>query len=114
MRNAYAVRRPVLNPYLVRERDRRRHRELASVLVISLAVALCLIAYVWMHVELLRVGYEVHVLEQRLEGTERDRDLLLLEVNYLSGPGRLEERAVQELGMSKPELGQVIFEREIR
>ena len=114
MRNAYAVRRHVLNPYLVRERDRRRHRELATVLILSLSVCVCLIAYVWLHVELLRVGYTVHVLEQRLDDTLREKSLLQLETAHLSSPARIERRAIDELGMRKPELSQVIFEREIR
>ncbi len=114
MRNAYAVRRSVINPYLVRERDRRRHRELAAVLVISLSVGVCLIAYVWLHVELLRVGYRVHLLEESYEDTLHSMSLLQLEASYLSSPRLIEERAVTELGMRKPELSQVIFERELR
>jgi cell division protein FtsL len=114
MRNAYAVRRPVVNPYLVRERDRRRHRELATVLLISLSVGACLIAYVWLHVELLRVGYRVHRLEERLEAGQRQQKLLELEASYQSSPSLIEERAVTELGLQKPDLSQVVFEREIR
>ncbi len=114
MRNAYAVRRQVINPYLVRERDRRRHRELATVLAISLAVVACLIVYVWVHVELLRVGYRVHVLDQRLGEALRRQSLLELETGYLSSPRLIEERAVRELGMRQPDLSQVIFEREAR
>ena len=114
MRNAYAVRRAVINPYLVRERDRRRHRELATVLLISLSVGACLITYVWVHVELLRIGYRVHLLEERLEETLRRKSLLELETGYLSSPRLIEERALDELGMQQPDLSQVIFEREIR
>jgi len=114
MRNAYAVRRPVVNPYLVRERDRRRHRELATVLLISLTVGACLIAYVWLHVELLRVGYRVHLLEESLEAGQREQKLLELEASYQSSPKLIEERAAGELGLQKPELSQVVFEREIR
>lgn len=114
MRNAYAVRRAVINPYLVRERDRRRHRELATVLLISLSVGACLIAYVWVHVELLRIGYRVHGLEERLDETLRRKSLLELEAGYLSSPQVIEQRALDELEMQKPDLSQVIFEREIR
>lgn len=114
MRNVYAVRRPVINPYLVRERDRRRHRELATVLMISLSVGACLIGYVWLHVELLRVGYRVHLLEERLEAGQRQKKLLELEASYQSSPKLIEERAMSELGLQKPEISQVVFEREIR
>jgi hypothetical protein len=102
-----------VNPYLVRERDRRRHRELATVLLISLSVGVCLIAYVWLHVELLRVGYRVHGLEESLEEAERRQKMLEIEARYQSSPTLIEERAIRELGLQKPELSQVIFEREI-
>ena len=114
MRNAYAVRRAVINPYLVRERDRRRHRELATVLILSLSVGACLIAYVWVHVELLRIGYRVHLMEQRLDEAQRRKSLLELETGHLSSPQVIERRALEELGMRKPDLSQVIHEREIR
>ncbi len=54
MRNAYAVRRPVANAYLVRERDRRRLRELAVVLLVVLSLGGGLLAYTWIHLEVLR------------------------------------------------------------
>lgn len=114
MRNAYAVRRPVVNPYLVRVRDRRRHRQLAVVLAFAVAVGLCLLGYVWMHVELLHSGYRIHGLEGRLEELQRTERLLQLEARYLSSPDRIERRAIEELGMRPPELEQVVFEKEIR
>lgn len=114
MRNAYAVRRPMVNPYLVRERDRRRHRELWTVLLISLSVGACLLGYVWMHVELLRVGYRVHQLERQLGDAQNRKSLLQLDASYLSSPHLIEERAVRELGMNTPDLTQIVFESEIR
>ncbi len=114
MRNAYAVRRSVVNPYLVRERDRRRHRELVTLLAIVLSVGVCLLAYVWVHVELLSVGYRVADLEESLDKNRRRQSLLEVEVGHLSSPQRIEERAVTELHMRRPDLSEVIFEREIR
>lgn len=109
MRRSYAVVRPVFNAYLIRERDRRRRRELLWVVAVLLPVTLCALVYVWLHVEVLRVGYRVHDLEQRLgERVELERHLGL-EAAYLESPKRIEQRAVSELGMSAPDAQQLLF-----
>ena len=49
-------RRPVVNTYLVRERDRRRLRELALVLLVVLCLGGGLLAYTWIHLEVTRTA----------------------------------------------------------
>lgn len=113
MRSAYAFRRPVVNTYLVRERDRRRQRELALVLLVVLGLGGGLLAYTWIHLEVLRTGYEIDSLEKRLgELTQRERQLRL-EASYLAGPSQIEARAEKELGMRSPALEQVVFWEEL-
>ena len=101
MRTSYVVRRPVDNRYLVRERDRRRLRELGFVLLAALPVALMLIGYVWVNLELLRCGYRIHELEGRLQEERRAVSILELEEAYLTGAARLSERGA-ELGLAPP------------
>lgn len=114
MRESYAVRRPILNPYLVRQRDRRRLRELFLLLVTGLVIGVCLLGYVWLHVELLQTGYRVDALEGRLHQAERVERQLRLEAEYLTRPALVERRAIDELGMRAPTLDQVFFEEELR
>ncbi len=66
LRNAYAFTRPVANSYLVRERDRRRVRELALVLLVVLCLGGGLLAYTWIHLEVTRTGYRIDKLEREL------------------------------------------------
>lgn len=109
MRRSYAVVRPVANTYLIRERDRRRRRELLWVAGVLIPLGICALVYVWLHVEVLRVGYRIHELEQSIEqraGVERQ---LSLEAAFLQSPRRIEERAVAELGMSAPTSEQLVF-----
>ncbi len=89
MRTSYVVRRPVDNRYLVRERDRRRLRELGWVLLAALPVAAMLIGYVWVNLELLRCGYRIHDLEGRLHEEQRALSILELEEAYHTGAARL-------------------------
>jgi cell division protein FtsL len=113
LRNAYAFRRPVVNTYLVRERDRRRQRELALVLLVVLCLGGGLLGYTWIHLEVLRTGYEIDTLEKRLGELTKHERQLRLEASYLAGPSQIERRAVQELGMQPPVLEQVVFWEEI-
>ena len=109
MKTPYLLPRPPRNRYLVRQRDRRRMRELVRVGLAILVVGVALLGYTWLHLELLGSGYRVEGLEQRLHELERRERHLRLEEAYLSSPQRVESRAVRELGMRAPELGQLLF-----
>ena len=114
MRGQYVVRRPVPNAYLVRQRDRRRRRELGIVVLTVLPLAAALLSYVWIDVQLLDIGYEIHRLERALTEEQKKERRLLMEASYLSGPERVEERARRELGLEPASLDQVVFAEEIR
>lgn len=109
MPNAYTVRRPVVNAYLVRERDRRRLRELVLVLAAVFPLGLGLLAYTWLQLETLRVGYRIEALERRAHQMHQVERQLRLEAAYLANPTRLAERAGNELGLAAPRVDQVLF-----
>lgn len=113
MRRSYAVVRPVFNAYLIRERDRRRRRELIWVVAVLLPVGVCALVYVWLHVEVLRVGYRIHELEQQLEQRQEFERRLGLEAAFLESPQRIERRATEELGLVTPQGDQLVFLEEI-
>lgn len=113
MRNAYAFTRPVANSFLVRERDRRRLRELG---LVSAAVALLcvgLLAYTWIHLEVRRAGYRIDALEKEITRATREERALRLEASYLASPSQIERRAASELGLRQPDLAQVVFWEEL-
>lgn len=103
MRSKYALQRPVANTYLVRERDRRRVRELVAVLVALLPAGVALLAYTWVHLEVVRTGYRIDALERRLHSASQVERQLRLEASYLASPERVARRAADELGMRAPE-----------
>jgi hypothetical protein len=109
LKTPYLLPRPPRNRYLVRQRDRRRMRELLRVAVAILVVGVALLGYTWLHLESLGSGYRVEGLEQRLHELARRERHLRLEEAYLSSPQRVETRASKELGMQPPELGQLLF-----
>ena len=109
MRNAYAFTRPVANAYLVRERDRKRFRELGLVLVAVGALGVCLLSYTWIHLEVLSTGYKIDKLETQLRKMTRTERQLSLEATYLASPQMIEKRAQRDLGLEPPALDRVIF-----
>lgn len=113
MRAGYAVQRPVANEYLVRERDRRRARELLKIVVLVLPLTLALLGYISVHMAVLDEAYRVQVLERRLHDLTRLERRLRLEAARLGNPATVERRAVDELGMAPPTPEQVVFWREV-
>ncbi len=105
----YVDNRPVENFFLVRERDRRRWRELAWVLFGLLPVALALLGYTWIHLEVRKAGYRIEELEGRVAELQRTERQLELEAAYLTSLERIEKVARQQLGMFKPRLEQYLF-----
>ena len=93
----------------MRERDRRRLRELVRLGLAILVVGLTLIGYTWVHMELLGSGYRIEGLEQRLHELRRRERHLRLEEAYLASPERVERWATAKLGMRPPELAQLTF-----
>jgi hypothetical protein len=114
VQSPYAFHRPVENSYLVRERDRRRWRELALPLTVLVPLGLGLLAYTWVHLEVLDAGYRIQALERQLDDSTREERKLRLEAAWLESPRQVEERAVGELGMGAPKLDQMVFWKETR
>ena len=113
MQSPYAVHRPVENVFLVRQRDRRRLRELAGVAAAVLVLGGGLFAYTWVHVEMLRTGYRVDELEKRLGRLLEVERKWRLEAAFAAHPALLEERAREELEMVEPSLEQMLFYEEL-
>ena len=104
----YAVRRTVENVYLVRERDRKRTRELLA-LAAALVLPMCvLFAAVWANLETVRLGYQLERVQTQRTTLERKHRNLLSERAQVASLGRVEAIAQKELGLGAPRLGQVI------
>lgn len=112
--SAYAVRRPIENSYLVRERDRRRVRELALVVVVLAPVVLGVLLNIWIQIEVVGTGYRVHELERGVHALREYENQLRVEASYLASPARVEGRAIRGLGMSFASIDQLVFAEELR
>ena len=113
MRRPYAIHRRVENDYLVRERDRRKIRELLGVAAVVLVLGGGLLAYTWVHVEIVRTGYRVDKRQKELHDLQEQERRRRLEATRLKSPERIEARAARELGMQPPTLNQTVFYQEL-
>jgi cell division protein FtsL len=113
VRRPYAVRRPVENAFLVRERETRFAREMVRVFSAVVLVGLGLLAYTWIRIEITAVGYRIDSLENELHDLRQEERRLELEATYPARPERVEERAADELHMRRPTIAQTVFFEEL-
>lgn len=105
----YAVHRSVDNRYLVRERDRRRTRELLAFALAALPPMAVLFAAIWSNLETVRLGYQIErISKQRETQVERNRQLQL-ERARSSALDRVESIATSQLGLAAPRPEQLIL-----
>lgn len=113
MRNPYTIHRQIENTYLVRERDRRLARELLAVVAVVLLLGGGLLAYTWVHIEILDTGYRIDHCEKELHRLREEERRRRLEASYLAHPERIDQRARLDLGMRQPTLEQTLFYEEL-
>lgn len=109
---AYAVRRPVENLYLVRERDRRRTRELLALGLAALPPAVVLFLAIWANLETVRLGYQLAKLAQVRKTLLEKRQVLEIDRAQAAALARVEPIARGRLGLVPPTLDQVILVRD--
>jgi cell division protein FtsL len=81
--------------------ERSRRGSFRRVLIALLIIG-GLILYVGGKVKIVRLGYQIEVLEREKQELERANRSLRIEASSLSSPARIEEIAVKRLGMIYP------------
>src|SRR3954468_9368433 len=89
----YAQKKPIDNVHIVRERDRRRFRELLAVLSLGIPIGLFLLLFTWQNLEVIRLGREATSLQQRRKQIEDANKALQLELDRLTSLDAVERRA---------------------
>ena len=112
MPSSYAVRRPVANVYLVRERDRKRTRELLALAMATLPPMAVLFAAIWANIETVRLGYQLERLESQREVLVRRHRNLAAEKAAASSLERVEAIARTRLELGPPRLQQLVQVRD--
>ena len=89
----YTQKKPIENAHIVRERDRRRFRELLAVIALGLPIGLFLLLFTWQNLEVIRLGREVSRLQKIRKEISEDNKRLQLELDRLTALETVEKRA---------------------
>ncbi len=105
---SFTLTKAVRNEQLVRELDRKRHRELFWVAFLGVVLTAAVIVYAIPHFEMIRLGYRMEELRQRRDELVEVKHHLELQHATESDPARIESIAKSELGMVYPGLEQIL------
>lgn len=105
---SFTLTKAVQNEQLVRELDRKRHRELFWVAFLGVVLTLSVMVYAWPHFELIRLGYGMEELRERRDELVQRKHHLELQRATESDPARIESIAMNELGMVYPGPEQIL------
>jgi hypothetical protein len=91
----YTQKKPIDNTHIVRERDRRRNRELLAVLSLGVPIGLFLLLFAWQNLEVIRLGRETTRLQKIYKDTEADHKALEAERDRLTSFDTVETQAAR-------------------
>lgn len=91
----YTQKKPIENIHIVRERDRRRNRELLAVLSLGVPVGLFLLLFAWQNLEIIHLGRETTSLQEKLKDIEAEHKTLQSERDRLTSFETVEEQAAK-------------------
>jgi hypothetical protein len=89
----YAQKRPIENVHIVRERDRRRFRELLAVLSLGIPIGLFLLLFTWQNLEVIRLGRDATHLQEQRKQIEDANKSLQLELDRMTALDAVEKKA---------------------
>jgi hypothetical protein len=104
----YAQKRPIENSHIVRERDRRRFRELLAVLSLGIPIGLFLLLFTWQNLEVIRLGREATRLQNARKQIEDSNKALQLELDRLTALEAVEKSATS-LGFARTESESIVI-----
>jgi cell division protein FtsL len=79
--------------------------------IIGMLVLLLVTLYVWQQIRVIQMGYEIEQLQRERRELYRLHQSLLIEAATLSSLDRIERIATTQLGLVRPQSGQVILVR---
>ena len=89
----YTQKKPIENAHIVRERDRRRFRELLAVLSVGVPIGFFLLLFTWQNLEVIRLGHEATRLQKTRKEIEDANKALQLELDRMTSLDAVEKKA---------------------
>ena len=104
----YTQKKPIDNAHIVRERDRRRFRELLAVFSLGVPIGLFLLLFTWQNLEVIRLGREATRLQKVRKQIDEENKRLQVELDRLTALESVQKRAT-ELGLVKSEPSAIVI-----
>lgn len=104
----YTQKKPIENAHIVRERDRRRFRELSAVLFLAVPVGAFLLVFTWQNVQVIQLGRDATRLQARRKVIDDANKSLQLELDRLTALDAVERKA-SALGFEPTEPGAIVM-----
>jgi hypothetical protein len=89
----YTQKKSIENSHIVRERDRRRFRELLAVFSLGVPIGLFLLLFTWQNLEVIRLGHEATRLQKARKDMEAANKSLQLQLDRMTALDEVEQRA---------------------
>ena len=103
----YTQKKPIENAHIVRERDRRRFRELLAVLSLGVPIGLFLLLFTWQNLEVISLGREVTRLQKIQKQIDEENKKLQFELDRLTALESVEKRA-ETLGLKRTDSRDIV------
>ena len=104
----YAQKKSIDNVHIVRERDRRRFRELFAVLALGIPIGLFLLLFAWQNLQVIRLGHQATTLQNERKRIEDENKALQVELDRLTSLHAVEQKAVA-LGFEHTDPGAIVM-----
>jgi cell division protein FtsL len=104
----YAQKKPIENSHIVRERDRKRFRELLAVLGLGVPLGAFLLLFTWQNLEVIRLGHEATRLQKQKQEIENANKALQLDLDRRTSLSAVEQRAI-DLGFQRTDPRAVVM-----
>jgi cell division protein FtsL len=98
----------VRNTAIIREPDKRQHKELWRWVGFGIPLVAVVLFSAWQNFELIQHGYRIEDLRKEYEKAKSTNQTLRLEIESLTSPKEVERRATEELNLVVPSQDQVI------
>ena len=104
----YEVTPNVRNTVIVREPDKKQHKELRRWVGFGIVIVAVVLFSAWQNFELIQYGYRIEDLRKEHEKAESANRHLRLEIETLTSPKRIERFATEQLNLVVPSQDQAI------
>ena len=104
----YAQKKSIDNVHIIRERDRRRSRELVAILFVGIPIALFLLLFTWQNLEVIRLGHAATRLQNQRKQIENENKALQFQLDRLTSLQSVEQKA-KTLGLERTDPRQVVM-----